>query len=251
MIRTVFVHLNIVFSFLFCAFPQLFLTLVDPSRDLAHGVARVWGRWILFCSGVRVKLRGRENILKASPQIFFSNHKSYFDVFCLLAHLPAQYRWLAKEELFRIPLFGGAMRIGGYIPIDRSKSRKAYRSMVAAAERIRTGTSLVVFPEGTRSPNGNLLPFKTGGAILAIRAQVPVVPVAILGTERILPKDTLRLGKGRDVEIRIGRPIPTEGLNTRDKAKFSEQVREAISKLLEASSSQPSQHIHEKAAEIG
>jgi 1-acyl-sn-glycerol-3-phosphate acyltransferase len=234
MIRSVFVHFNIVFGYLFCMFPQLLFALSESSGNWSHGVGRLWGHWILFCSGVRVKVRGRENIVREGPQIFFCNHNSYFDVFTLLSHLPAQYRWLAREELFHLPLFGTSMHKAGYVPINRSNSREAYRSVVAAADRVKNGTSLAIFPEGTRSPDGRLQPFKTGGSILAIKAQVPVVPVAILGTDRILPKGTFRLGPGRRVEIRIGQAIPTEGLHTRDKMQLTEQVRDRIKELLEA-----------------
>jgi 1-acyl-sn-glycerol-3-phosphate acyltransferase len=233
MFRTVFVHLNTIFSFLIVMFPQLFFALVDSSGDLAHNVGRFWGRWLVWCGGIKVTLHGRGNILRGQPQIFFCTHKSYFDVFCLLAYFPVQYRWLAKEELFHLPLFGRVMRKGGYIPIDRSNSRKAYRSMVAAAEKVRAGTSLVIFPEGTRSPDGRVQPFKTGGAALAIQAQVPVVPVAIVGTDRIMPKGSLRMGNGYRAEIRIGKPISTAGLRSRDKSWFSEKVREAVLALNE------------------
>jgi 1-acyl-sn-glycerol-3-phosphate acyltransferase len=232
MIRTVLVHLSVLLVFMALAYPRIVLSIVDPSGDLGHWVARLWGRCVLVTSGVTVRVRGRENILKGRPQIFFSNHLSYFDVICLLSHLPAQYRWLAKAELFRIPLFGRAMAQGGYVAIDRSHPRKAHQSMLLAAERIRGGTSLVIFPEGTRSPDGKLQRFKTGGATLAIRAQVPVVPVVIVGTDKVLPKGSLRVRKGA-VEIRIGSPIPTEGLRTRDRELLLSQVREAMSAMLD------------------
>lgn len=227
MIRTIFVHLNVIVSFLILVVIQGLATMLDPSRDLAHGVARIWGRWILLSGGIRVSVKGIENILRGKPQVFFCNHLSYFDICCLLAYLPVQYRWVAKEELFHIPLFGVAMRFGGYIPIDRSNARKAHRSMVAAVERIKAGTSIVIFPEGTRSQSRDLQAFKSGGAVLALKAQVPVVPLVILGTEKVLPRGTLRVGKG-SVEIRIGQPISTEGLTMRDKRTLLSRVRETM-----------------------
>ncbi len=231
MIRTVFVHLNLLLATFVMGYSRVVLSSVDPSGDLSHLMSRIWGRWILAGSGVRVRVRGRERILQRTPQIFFANHSSYFDVFCLLAHLPTQFRWLAKVELFRIPVFGKVMEYGGYIPIDRSNARKAHASMVAAAERIRAGTSVVIFPEGTRSPDGKLQPFKSGGAILAIRAQVPVVPVAILGTHEIMPKGSLRVRKGT-VEICIGAPISTVGMNPKDRNRLLEQARGELLRLL-------------------
>ncbi len=238
MIRTVLVHLSVLFAVAALAYPRIILSIVDPSGDLGHWVARLWGRCILVTSGVTVRVRGREHILKGQPQIFFSNHLSYFDVICLLSHLPAQYRWLAKAELFRIPLFGRAMAQGGYLAIDRSNPRKAHQSMLVAAKRISGGTSLVIFPEGTRSPDGRLQRFKTGGAILAIRAQAPVVPVVIVGTDKVLPKRSLRVRKGT-VEIRIGKPIVTEGLRTRDKKWLLSEVRGAMSAMLEGATHCP------------
>jgi 1-acyl-sn-glycerol-3-phosphate acyltransferase len=231
MVRSVFVHLNILVATVTMGYLRVVLTIVDPSGDLSHIASRLWGRWVLAVSGVRVRVRGEEHILRNQPQIFFANHMSYFDIFCLLAHLPAQFRWLAKVELFRIPVFGKVMSYGGYIPIDRSNPRKAYQSMAAAADLIRAGASIVIFPEGTRSGDGRLQAFKSGGAVLAIRAQVPVLPVAILGTRAIMPRDSLRVAKG-SVEIRIGTPIPTEGLRSRDRDALLCQAREALLELL-------------------
>ncbi|MGQ9654413.1 MAG: lysophospholipid acyltransferase family protein [Thermodesulfobacteriota bacterium] len=227
MIRTIFVHLNVILSFLILVILQGLAAIVDPSRDLAHNVARIWGRWILLSGGIRVCVKGIENILQGRPQVFFCNHSSYFDICCLLAYLPVQYRWVAKEELFHIPLFGAAMRLGGYIPIDRSNARKAHRSMLAAVERIKAGTSIVIFPEGTRSKGRYLQAFKSGGAVLALKARVPVVPLVILGTEKVLPRGTLRVGRGA-VEIRIGEPISTEGLTMRDKRTLLSRVRQTM-----------------------
>ena len=230
--RSVVVHLNVLMAFFTLAYPRVVLSIFDRSGDLAHKVARLWGRWILASAGVRVRVRGREKLLQGRPQVVFSNHCSYFDVYCLLAHLPIQFRWLAKEELFRIPLFGKAMEYGGYLPIDRSNPRRAHRSVIAAAERIRAGTSIVIFPEGTRSPDGRLQEFKSGGAILAIRAQVPVVPIAILGTYEVMPKGSLRV-RPRPVEIRVGEPISTEGLSQRDREDLLRRARQSILKLME------------------
>lgn len=234
MLRTLWVHLNVIVAFFVLAYPRVALAILDPSGNLAHKVARLWGRWILAAAGVRVKVKGKENLLKDRPQVVFSNHTSYFDVFCLLAHLPIQFRWLAKAELFKIPVFGKVMEYGGYLPVDRSNPRRAHRTMMEAAERIRKGSSIVIFPEGTRSPDGKLQEFKTGGASLALMAQVPVVPVAILGTHEIMPKGSLRV-RPRAVEIRIGDPIPvpTEGMTRRERERLVVEARRRILSLLE------------------
>jgi len=232
MLLTVWVHLNVLLAFFTLAYPRVVLSILDPSGNLAHKVARLWGRWILASAGIPVKVKGKEKLLRDRPQVIFSNHSSYFDVFCLLAYLPIQFRWLAKAELFRIPLFGKAMEYGGYLPIDRSNPRRAHESMIRAAQRIKDGTSIVIFPEGTRSQDGKLKEFKSGGAILAIKAQVPIVPVALVGTHDVMPKGSLRV-KRRAIELRIGEPISTEGLTQRDRDLVLEKARERILRLLE------------------
>ena len=199
--------------------------------DLAHICGRMWGRWNLRAAGVKVRVKGLEHLVQG-PAIYAANHQSMFDIFVVLAELPVQFRWLAKEELFGIPLFGQAMSSIGYIPINRSDRRQAFRSLEEAAERVRQGTSIVIFPEGTRSPDGVLQDFKKGGLILAIQSRQPVVPVSISGTYRILPKAQffgIRPGRAR---LTIGEPIPTEGLEIKDRGVLLERVREAIRRHL-------------------
>lgn len=228
--HSVFVHLNMVFSFLSFVLPQTLASILDSTGNSSHRLARLWGKWVLLCSGLKVKVRGTENLLPGRPQVIFCNHQSYFDVFCLLAHVPIQYRWLAKQELFRIPVFGWAMRRAGYLSVDRSNPRSALKSLKEAAERIRHGASIVIFPEGTRSADGTLQPFKAGGADLAIRSGVPAVPMVILGTHKVLPKGGLLLRRG-PVEIRIGKPINTLGLQLKDKRRLLEMIRHRMLQL--------------------
>lgn len=201
---------------------------LDRQGKAVHLYARLWGRLILGASGVRVELRGVEELSSRTPYIFMSNHLSAYDIFVLLAHLPFQFRWLAKAELFRIPLFGWAMRAAGYIPIDRSSPREAVRSMERAARRIREGISVVIFPEGTRSRDGRLRPFMKGGFSLAIRAGVPVVPVAIKGTHEIMPPYTKKVLRKGKVVVILGRPIETKGLQMGDREHLMAQLRRAI-----------------------
>ena len=199
---------------------------------MVHLYARLWGRLILLASGVKVRVRGLERVQGKGPFIFMSNHLSAYDIFSLLAYLPFQFRWLAKAELFRIPILGWAMRAAGYIPIDRSNPRRALRSMEEAAKRIREGVSVVVFPEGTRSRDGKLGPFRKGGFSLAIKAKVPVVPTAIKGTFEIMPPQSKRIMRRGTVYIVLGEPIETEGLTMRDRDELMTRVREGIEKGL-------------------
>lgn len=186
------------------------VTFLDPTGKFLHAYARIWGRGGLFLARVRMTVHGREHVPAGIPVIYMGNHQSNFDILALYAALPGQFRWLAKEELFRIPFFGYAMRRAGYISIDRSHPRQAVRSISAAADRIRQGTSVVVFPEGTRSYDGALLPFKRGGFQLAAKAGVPIVPVIIQGSLAINPRNRLELYPG-SITIRYGEPVQTEG----------------------------------------
>ncbi len=203
------------------------VSVFSRSGNLVHRIARLWGRSILIVSGVRVDVRGREHLDPGTPCIFMANHQSNYDIPVLLGHLPVQFRWLAKAELFRIPLFGRAMRGAGYIPIDRKNREAAFRSLREAAEKIREGASIVIFPEGTRSPDGELKPFKKGGFALALQAGVPVVPVGLRGTREVMPKGSLRIRPGR-VTVTIGPPIPVAGGGFSNKEALMEAVRRAI-----------------------
>jgi 1-acyl-sn-glycerol-3-phosphate acyltransferase len=156
-----------------------------------------------------------------------ANHQGAFDIFALLAYLPVNFKWLAKEELFRIPILGWAMGSAGYISIDRSDKRKALQSLKEAVARIRGGDSVLIFPEGTRSPDGKIHPFKKGGFTLAIKAGVPILPISISGSREVLPRDSLRVKPGK-IEITIGNEIPTDNRTMADRDHLMDEVSEAI-----------------------
>jgi 1-acyl-sn-glycerol-3-phosphate acyltransferase len=202
---------------LFVIVTGLPLSLMSP--DYLHAYARLWGKVGLLFAGVSLEVEGRERIPTDRAVIYMANHQSNLDVLALFAGLPGQFRWLAKEELFRVPLFGFAMRRSGYIPVARSDRKRSMQSMAEAAERIHDGTSVVIFPEGTRSDDGRLLPFKKGGFILAMQARATILPVTIVGSGAITPKGTLRIcGGPRTIRVHIGEPLETSGraLNERD-----------------------------------
>lgn len=181
------------------------LSLLDPSGKVYAWHARLWARLSLALNMVTVTVTGAEQ-LPDGPVIFMSNHQSNFDILALLASMPRQLHWIAKKELFDIPVFGPSMRRGGYIPLDRGDGRKALQSMDEAAATIHQGKSIVLFPEGTRTTDGNLLPFKRGGFILARKADVPVIPVTINGSGKINPANQVRLYSG-NISITLHPPV--------------------------------------------
>ncbi|HIE33046.1 MAG TPA: 1-acyl-sn-glycerol-3-phosphate acyltransferase [Thermodesulfobacteriaceae bacterium] len=209
----------------------ILIALLEPRKILAHKIAWLWCRLILFISGVKVEVEGLEG-LPPGCYVFFANHQSQMDIPVLEEVLrPFEIRFLAKKSLFRIPFFGWGLAALGYIPVEREDPREGLRSLLACAERVKAGYSVVVFPEGTRSPDGRLLPFKTAGFLIPIKAGVPAVPVAILGTRKILPKGSLFVNPGR-VKVIIGDPISTEGFTNKDKESLAREVRSFIERAL-------------------
>jgi 1-acyl-sn-glycerol-3-phosphate acyltransferase len=213
----------------------IILSLFDPSGNVPHRVARLWGKIQLAATGTRVRLRGLENLDPQRSYILVSNHQSAFDIFALLGYLPIQFRWTAKAELFRTPFMGWAMTRIGYIPIERESPRKAYRSMLLAAEKVKSGVSILIFPEGTRSPDGRLQPFKKGLFLIALKSQAPILPVTIIGTSRIMRKGDWRTYPG-NVEIILDPPIETAGIPLSEESALSEKVRSLMIRNLSASS---------------
>ncbi len=202
----------------------LFISLLHPRGDVVHRMARFWAKIYLLIGGVTVSLVNGEKI-ENPPYIFMSNHQSALDIFALLAGLPLSFRFIAKQELFRIPFFGWAMTRAGYISLDRDHPREAVKALDDAANKIRKGLNIVMFPEGTRSEDGQLLPFKKGSFTLALKASVPIIPLGIQGTNLLQPKGAfLPAGKGRVVLV-VGDPVPTAGLGRKEKDGLVERVR--------------------------
>ncbi len=205
--------------------------LVVPSGDAVIAIARLWARILLALCRVRVVVQGAEKIRPPGPYVFLSNHQSQFDILASVMAIPVQFRILAKRELFRIPIFGWVLRLSGFVGIERKDREKAIRSLDEAARRIRLGRSLLIYAEGTRSPDGSLLPFKKGGFILAIQAGVPVIPLTILGSRSVLPKGSLRIRPG-PITVMVGDPIDPRRYRVEEKEALMLEVRETMLKAL-------------------
>ena len=206
--------------------------LRQPAASV-QGLAAWWARSICVASGVAVQVEGKETLQTGHPYIFAANHQSQFDIFALQGFLGVDFRWLAKKELFKVPIWGAAMRRAGYIPIDRSHGRKAIKSLDQAAKKIAKGTSVIIFPEGTRSKDGKLQKFKSGAMLLAIKSGVPLVPVAITGTYNVLPKGRLLVRAGQ-VRIKVGQPIDSKKYKSKDKNELALLLQEAVADLIKA-----------------
>jgi len=236
MIRTIFVWSCIVLDTLVLGTLVIIAYLFDRSGKKGHRIARRWAKIALLSTGVKVKVEGLEQIQGKGPYIFMSNHQGGYDIFALHGHLPFDFKWLAKKELFSIPFFGWTLTAAGYISIDRKGSRDTVRAMNEAAQKIQDGMSVVIFPEGSRSPDGLIQPFKKGGFTLAIKSKVPIIPVAIVGSREIMPKGKMTVNPGK-ITIRIGPTIETRELSLQDWKALMGKVAESISKDFQSISS--------------
>lgn len=227
MIRTLFIIGWILLVTGFFSIIAIIASSFDKKGNMLHKLAGTWARSILFASRIKVTVKGFSNIAPGRSYIFMSNHQSNFDIPVLLAKLTIQFRWLAKAELFKIPLFGLAMQRAGYISIDRFNRESAIESLEKAAGTIKDKASVFIFPEGTRSRDGNIGPFKKGGFVLAVDAGIPIVPVIIHGTWRIMPKQGIRIKPG-NVVLEIRKPIETTHYTRKTKEDLMDKVRQII-----------------------
>ncbi|WP_244237273.1 lysophospholipid acyltransferase family protein [Corallococcus llansteffanensis] len=201
----------------------------DPLA--ADKVLRLWGRSSLAAAGVQHEAFGLENVPEDGNVVFVCNHQSHFDAMVNFAHLRKHTRYVAKAELFKIPVFGRAMRRAGNIPVQRTGGADDKARLMEAVTAVRERVSVLFFAEGTRSPDGELKPFKKGAATLAIQAQVPVVPMAVSGTRLILPKGGRAVRWGQRVALVVGRPVPTQGLTLADRDTLTRHLEEAVAGL--------------------
>jgi 1-acyl-sn-glycerol-3-phosphate acyltransferase len=226
--------LLVILSTIFWGSLSLAASFFDSTGRRQHGCAQRWARQLLRIAGVRVILDGIEKIRPDGSYTFAANHLSYYDTPVILANIPVQFRFLAKRGLFQIPFLGTHLTRAGHIPIPNADPRESIRMMTLAADTIRTKSiSMLIFPEGGRSPDGVLQPFKDGVTYIGIKSGAPIVPIALVGTWDILPFGSGRIHPGV-VTLRIGDPIETSQMSVKQRAAVTEQIRERIAGLLEA-----------------
>lgn len=204
----------------------------DGPDSIYERAPRVWSRAMLAVSGVEVVVHGAERMQTGEPRVFVSNHVSWYDVLVLVACLP-RYAFVAKAEIFRVPLFGPAARAVGTIPIERENRKAAFQSYEEAAVCIRAGRNVVVYPEGTRGRTYALRPFKKGPFVLAVAAGVPVVPTVLHGTIHVLPRGSFWLRAGR-VDVHLLEPVPAAGLTYQDRDRLAGAVYARMADALRA-----------------
>ena len=214
--------------------PIIAIGWLDKDKKITGKLSKFWAQWVIWSTGIQYDVAGLDNLDLKKKYIFMSNHESALDIILGVACIPYKIVFLAKKELFMIPLFGWAMQAAGMIKIDRQNPERA-RQSVDDAVNILTNSSFstLIYPEGTRSETRNLLPFKKGGFILAIRSKLPIVPVTIIGAGRVLPKGSFKINKGQ-IKVIISKPISTKNLDVNNKEELIEYCRREIIKNLSA-----------------
>ena len=213
-----------------CGSISLAVSLIDKQGRAQHRIARFWARTVVFATGCSLTVCGEENLRKAPVAVYASNHTSYMDTPVVFAALPFQFRILARKELWPIPFIGWYLGRSGQIPIDTRNPRATLSSLGVGVKALRSGMPLFVFPEGGRTPNGELQNFLSGAAYLAIRAQVPLVPIALSGVYDLLPIHTRHLYSG-ELTLTAGEPIITTGMTVRQTDELTGMLRAAIQEL--------------------
>jgi 1-acyl-sn-glycerol-3-phosphate acyltransferase len=229
--RMIFVCSFIVFYLIVVGIPVLSYCRVVRNPRLALYFTKILDRIVLFLAGVRLKVRGLEKLNHNCGCVYVGNHKSHVDAAAVFRTVPGDVRFLIKKEAFRIPLVSFAFRTMGMIEVDRSNPEASSRSIDRAVSEIQAGRSVILFPEGTRSRQANILPSKKGAFVLAIKAQAPVVPFTLIGAEQALPPDTILL-RGGDVDLIFHDPIETTGLDHEDRAQLLQEAERRVASVL-------------------
>jgi 1-acyl-sn-glycerol-3-phosphate acyltransferase len=214
---------------------SLLVSLFESDGRVQHQISRIWSRMLLRVSGVRMRIEGLEKIDPRATYVFVANHRSFMDIPVLLAHIPLQFRFMAKKGLFLIPFLGTHLRRAGHLAVVKDNPRASLKSMGDAVRILREqGMSVLLFPEGGRSKDGHLREFIEGAAYIAIKAGVPAIPIGMTGTREVLPMGSLQIMSGV-VGLKIGDPIPITNLTLRDRAILTRRMHDGVADLLRAS----------------
>jgi 1-acyl-sn-glycerol-3-phosphate acyltransferase len=238
MIRAVLSLVSFVVATLMGSLLALPAGLIDSTGDLVLALARLWARVLLGVPGVKVEVVQHAPLDPKRPYVVMANHASMIDIWAVFVGVPVPLRFIAKKQLGAIPLFGWAMRAGRFIFIDRQNAASARRSIEEAARRIKSGQSVVIFPEGTRTRDGSLGAFKKGGFHLAIDSSADIVPVAIRGSRELMPRGSALIRAGH-VRLELGEPISTAGLGPADRDALVVRVRDKVAEMLGESAVSP------------
>jgi len=215
-----------------CGSLSLLISFVDKSGRIQHQVAQFWARSMIVLSGSSVKIEGAENLLKCPVAVYASNHTSYMDTPVIFGSLPFQFRILARKQLWPIVFIGWYLDRSGQLPIDTDNPHASLASLGVGVKALRSGMPLFMFPEGGRTSDGELRPFLSGAAYLAIRAQVPLVPIALSGVFDLLPIHTRHLYPSV-LTLNVGEPIDTKGMTPRQTGELTARLKMAIEEMLQ------------------
>jgi len=229
-LRSLFVWIVIVVATIVFGLPAVLIALVPPRGRWLYNWSRWWGRILLFAAGARVTVLHPERLDRSRAFVVAPNHSSFFDIPVLFSTMPRAIAFLAKRNLFRLPFMGWSMAAAGFVPVDRGERGRTLATIDAALKRLEGGRWLVVFPEETRTRTGDLLQFKAGAALLAIRSGRPILPVGIAGTFGIQRRGAFTISPSR-VAVAVGEAIDVAGKSAADRAEITARIREAVSAL--------------------
>ena len=222
---------GIVVSTILCGTVSQIVAMFDQSSRAQIRVARSWARSLLWIVGAKVEVEGLENVKGVQQCVWASNHVSYMDTPVMLGYIPVQFFFLAKSELFKIPFMGWHLERAGHVSVPIEDPKASLRTLAQAAKLVtERNVSVLFFPEGGRSESGELQEFKDGAAYIAIKAQVPVVPIGLRFTRRALPMHHWRV-RGGPVELHIGDPIETKGMTLQQRGKLTQQMQDTVAAL--------------------
>lgn len=232
LLATISSWLNLAVATVLCGVTAVLTAWLPPRGASVSACGRLWSRWWLAASGVRLFVGNAGEAPRRVPPaaVYLANHASWYDIPALILAVPGRVRFMAKRSLFRIPIFGWALAAGGFVPVDRKDRSRAKESFQAALDGLAAGGSLILFPEGTRSRDGRVHAFQRGGFLLALKAGLPVVPVGIAGTDRVLPRTTLMVRPG-PVTVRFGEPLDPAAFGLRGRRELMRKVRAEVAAL--------------------